>query len=86
VERPSWAPAHIDVDRPSIARVYDDFLGGSHDFAADREFALTVLEAMPDLIRHAPDRRAFLHRAVPPFADPRVVRAARWRPGVGQED
>jgi SAM-dependent methyltransferase len=64
VERPSWAPAHIDVDRPSIARVYDYYLGGSHNFAADREFALTVLEAMPDLTRHAQENRAFLRRAV----------------------
>jgi SAM-dependent methyltransferase len=64
VERPRWAPAHIDVDRPSIARVYDYYLGGSHNFAADREFALTVLKAMPDLTRHAQENRAFLRRAV----------------------
>ena len=64
MERPSWAPAHMDVDRPSIARVYDYYLGGSHIFAADREFALTVLEAMPDLTRHAQENRAFLRRAV----------------------
>ncbi len=64
MERPSWAPAHIDVDRPSIARVYDYSLGGSHFFAADREFALQVLDARPDLTRHAQEIRAFLPRAV----------------------
>lgn len=64
MERPSWAPAHIDVDRPSIARVYDYSLGGSHIFVADREFALQVLDARPDMTRHAQDDRAFLRCAV----------------------
>lgn len=30
--------AGIDVSKPNVARVYDAFLGGKDDFAADREF------------------------------------------------
>ncbi|MFI5844397.1 SAM-dependent methyltransferase [Catenuloplanes sp. NPDC051500] len=63
-ERPVWAPDEVDLTKPSVARVYDYYLGGSHNFAVDRAFAATVLEAMPDLPRHAQENRAFLRRAV----------------------
>jgi hypothetical protein len=39
VDRPPWAPAEVDITRPSVARVYDFYLGGSHNFESDREFA-----------------------------------------------
>ena len=39
VERPGWAPAELDLDRPNAARMYDYYLGGSHNFAVDRELA-----------------------------------------------
>lgn len=32
--RPDWAPASISLDVPSSARVWDYFLGGSHNFTA----------------------------------------------------
>jgi hypothetical protein len=64
VNRPEWAPSDIDVDRPAVARVYDYYLGGLHNFAVDREFAARVLQAMPDLPTHAQENRAFLRRAV----------------------
>jgi hypothetical protein len=64
VTRPSWAPEDVDVDRPSVARVYDYFLGGSHNFAVDREFAERVLSVMPDVTTVAQENRAFLRRAV----------------------
>jgi O-methyltransferase involved in polyketide biosynthesis len=57
-------PDGIDPDRPSSARVYDCFLGGTHNFASDRAVAAKVIEAMPvipDLMRA---NRAFLRRAV----------------------
>jgi SAM-dependent methyltransferase len=44
--------------------VYDYYLGGSHNFAVDREMAQGVLQAMPDVPRLAQDNRAFLRRAV----------------------
>ena len=64
MERPSWAPEDVDVERPSVARVYDYYLGGSHNFAADREFAEQILTLMPEATIVAQENRAFLRRAV----------------------
>ena|SRR5690242_12493455 len=54
----------VDSDRPNVARMYDYFLGGSHNFAADREAAERAAAALPrirPLLRH---NRAFLGRCV----------------------
>ena len=64
VDRPGWAPADVDLTRPSVARVYDFYLGGSHNFEADRAFARDVLAVLPDMPRLAQENRAFLRRAV----------------------
>lgn len=64
VERPTWAPAEVDLDRPNAARMYDFYLGGSHNFAVDRKLATTVLDIWPDMPRAAQANRAFLRRAV----------------------
>jgi S-adenosyl methyltransferase len=64
MERPAWAPTGVDIDRPSQARVYDYLLGGSHNFAIDRQFANKSIELMPDVAMMAQANRAFLHRAV----------------------
>jgi hypothetical protein len=48
-------PAGIDVTRPSIARVYDYWLGGTDNFASDREMGgrmAGVNPALPQLVRH----------------------------------
>src|SRR6266498_586157 len=64
MERPFWAPEGIDLGRPNAARMYDYALGGSHNFAVDREMVEKVEAMMPgsSLIAHA--NRAFLRRAV----------------------
>ena len=52
--RPEWAPASINLDQPSSARVWDYFLGGSHNFDVDRrvaEQAISFKPDMPDLAR-----------------------------------
>jgi SAM-dependent methyltransferase len=64
MDRPDWAPEGIDIDRPSAARIYDYWLGGSHNFAVDREIARSVTAAVPDTARIMQANRAFLHRAV----------------------
>lgn len=64
MDRPDWAPAEIDIERPSAARMYDYYLGGSHNFAADRAAAQQVLAAIPDVPVGAQANRAFLRRAV----------------------
>jgi hypothetical protein len=64
VDRPSWAPPEVDIDRPSPARMYDFFLGGWHNFPVDRQMAAQVIQAVPDFWRTAQANRAFLRRAV----------------------
>ena len=39
----------LDLDSPSPARVYDYFLGGGYNFAADREMARRLLAVKPDI-------------------------------------
>ncbi|MEV4211828.1 SAM-dependent methyltransferase [Micromonospora sp. NPDC049662] len=59
------APDTTDVTaRPNVARMYDYFLGGSNNFAADRAAAQRVLEIFPDTAAAAQMNRQFLRRAV----------------------
>jgi hypothetical protein len=62
--RPSWAPEDIDPEQPSGARVYDYFLGGAHNFAADRALAEAIARMTPDIGDTMRANRAFLRRAV----------------------
>ncbi|MEV4197666.1 SAM-dependent methyltransferase [Micromonospora globbae] len=64
MQRPDWAPETIDIERPSVARMYDYYLGGSHNFAADRAAAQAMVAAVPDAPLMAQANRAFLRRAV----------------------
>lgn len=61
---PSPPPPGTAVDGPNIARVYDYLLGGSHNFAADREFATEYLARWPEARETMRVNRAFLGRAV----------------------
>jgi hypothetical protein len=63
-ERPSWAPQHIDLEKPNAARVYDYILGGGCNFEHDRRFAEKFLEMVPNVDRSFLANRAFLRRAV----------------------
>jgi S-adenosyl methyltransferase len=54
----------IDVQVPHIARVYNYWLGGKDNFAADRELARKFEEADPAVIDGVRSNRAFLGRAV----------------------
>ncbi|MEV5747321.1 SAM-dependent methyltransferase [Actinoallomurus sp. NPDC052308] len=58
------APPGIDVRTPSPARIYDVFLGGKDNYAADRAAAQVAIEAGPDIPRAARENRAYLGRAV----------------------
>ncbi|MBR7837227.1 SAM-dependent methyltransferase [Actinospica durhamensis] len=62
--RPAWAPDEVDIERPSAARMYDYYLGGSYNFAADRALAEENLKNWPDMPHIARANRGFLHRAV----------------------
>jgi hypothetical protein len=57
-------PAGLDVTKPNIARVYDAFLDGKDNFAADREVVQFALQVTPDAPQGARANRAFLRRVV----------------------
>jgi hypothetical protein len=54
----------FDTSVPHIARVYDYWLGGKDNFAADRELGERTLQAYPNLVFSVRANRAFLARAV----------------------
>ena len=54
----------LDASRPNIARVYDYWLGGSDNYAADREMAQQLLEIYPGIADAVRDNRKFVGRAV----------------------
>jgi SAM-dependent methyltransferase len=49
---------------PSVSRIYDYYLGGSHNFEVDREAARKAMEFMPGLPKIMQANRAFMRRAV----------------------
>jgi 23S rRNA U2552 (ribose-2'-O)-methylase RlmE/FtsJ len=63
-DRPGWAPDHVDIETPSAARMYDYYLGGSHNFAADRQLAEEYIKVLPDMPQIARAQRHVLHRMV----------------------
>jgi len=64
MELPDWVPATMDVTKPSPARMYDYYLGGTHNFEVDRDAAERAIAAMPYTIQGARGNRDFLRRAV----------------------
>ena len=64
MDRPVWAPQGIDLDVPSVSRMYDYYLGGSHNFEVDREAARRAIEAWPGLPKIMQTNRAFMRRAI----------------------
>ncbi len=64
MEELKWVPSTVDVTRPSVARMYDYYLGGSHNFEADRAAAKQVEQIYPSVAQGAQANRSFLRRAV----------------------
>jgi hypothetical protein len=60
---PGDAPA-FDTSVAHVARVYNYWLGGKDNFAADRAAAQAAIAAFPDIVHSARANRAFLRRAV----------------------
>ncbi|MEU8175099.1 SAM-dependent methyltransferase [Microbispora hainanensis] len=56
--------ARIDTSKPSIARVYDFFLGGKDNYAIDRQVGEATLKIAPDAPAAGRSNRAFLRRVV----------------------
>jgi hypothetical protein len=64
-----WAPPGVDTRRANIARVYDYWLGGSHNFRADQDLARQIVAVEPLARDFARANRAFMRRAVRYLAD-----------------
>ncbi|MFE1317925.1 SAM-dependent methyltransferase [Kitasatospora phosalacinea] len=56
-------PPYVDPTKPSIARVYDAFLGGTDHYEVDREVVRKVTRVAPEAVDLAVENRAFLIRA-----------------------
>lgn len=66
--RDGWVPPAIDVTKPSVARMYDYYLGGKDNFEVDRVAAERALAAVPDGRALAQANRGFLRHAVTTMA------------------
>jgi hypothetical protein len=62
--QPGWVPPDIDTGKANIARVYDWWLGGDHNFRADQDAARAMIAVEPNARGIARENRAFLGRAV----------------------
>jgi SAM-dependent methyltransferase len=60
----SWVPPGVDTGRANVARVYDYWLGGSHNFLADKDVARSIMAVEPNTREGVRANRAFLGRAV----------------------
>jgi S-adenosyl methyltransferase len=76
----------VDPERPSMARIYDYYLGGVHNFAADRQAAAAALAAMPELPTAMRRNRVFLRRAVTVAAEAGVDQFLDLGAGIPAED
>lgn len=63
-EQPYWLPRDTDPTVPNVARMYDYWLDGAHNFAADRMLVDKVQQLMPEVRDAIRAHRAFLRRAV----------------------
>ncbi len=57
-------PLSIDTSAAHVARVYDYWLGGKDNFAADRAAGEQAIQAYPDIVYSVRANRAFLARTV----------------------
>jgi hypothetical protein len=64
----------IDTGRPSVARMYDYYLGGKDNYAVDRAAADQMMSAVPESKEMVRANRAFLVRAVHHLAAERGIR------------
>ena len=63
MSEPEHAPPGVDPARPSPARLYDYYLGGTHNFPVDREMGARLIAAVPDIEDGVWANRAFHQRA-----------------------
>jgi S-adenosyl methyltransferase len=62
--KPGFALSEIDTTKPHPARMYDAYLGGKDNYAADRAAVRQILGDFPEVRAMARANRAFMQRAV----------------------
>jgi hypothetical protein len=67
-------PAEIDTTRPSTARLYDYYLGGTNNFEVDRQAAEQLRKQLPELADAAWANRGFHGRAAAWMASDQGIR------------
>jgi S-adenosyl methyltransferase len=67
-------PAEIDTSRPSTARLYDYYLGGTNNFEIDRQAAEQLRKQLPELADAAWANRGFHGRAAAWMASGQGIR------------
>jgi len=63
-EEPGWVPPGVETRRANAARVYDYWLGGTHNFLADQDVARAIAAVEPTAPLIGRANRAFIGRAV----------------------
>ena len=69
-----WVPPGVDTGKANTARVYDYWLGGSHNFRADQDAARVLIALDPNMRATMRANRAFLGRAVRYLAEQADIR------------
>ncbi|MER6915107.1 SAM-dependent methyltransferase [Streptomyces sp. NPDC000594] len=64
MQEESWRPDAIDTTVPSVARMYDYYLGGDDNYESDRVACEELLKAVPSTKVLAVNNRRFLRRVV----------------------
>ncbi|MGW5673651.1 SAM-dependent methyltransferase [Streptomyces sp. NPDC003860] len=64
MQQESWRPDAIDTTVPSVARMYDYYLGGSDNYESDRIASEELLKQVPSTKVLAVNNRRFLQRVV----------------------
>ncbi|MEA5360216.1 SAM-dependent methyltransferase [Amycolatopsis sp., V23-08] len=71
---PSQKPVGLDPERPSIARIYDGFLGGHNFYEVDRVVMEKIRQAVPEAVDIARGNRGFHNRALRMLASQTKIR------------
>ncbi|MEU0536042.1 SAM-dependent methyltransferase [Amycolatopsis tolypomycina] len=71
---PSQTPVGVDPTRPSIARIYDGFLGGNNFYEVDRVVMDKIRAAVPEAVDIARGNRGFHNRALRMLAGQTKIR------------
>ena len=84
IDLAEWAEhlPEIDPEKPSPARIYDYWLGGSQNFAIDRQVGQRAINALPGLQAGVRANRAFLGRVVRHLAERGVTQYLDLGSGV----